>query len=699
MKYEEIVGNIDRLKNDDEYISGIYTFTSSLSPKDAKTFIERVILLAKDNACHKAEAGLIRHLGWAYLDMLSFDKAIYYHQLAYGMFGDINDARGLITTASALQEDYAAQELWDMAIEWGLKGIELAEDNQDEELLSMILINVAAIYNGLGEYNKSHEILERLKKIAYSLTSLNKVCKYVIQSECEIGQGNLTRALNYAQKAYELAKKEKVIVITEALQALGIAYTQLEAYEKAEVYFKEGLQLSEEYNQHNIMANTLIEWSKLHLEQKQYKEALEKAFKGIKRIDQINSRRELKEAYLCINTAFQALGDYQNAVKYLEMYMALQKESERNKSHAWVLKLDNKRAEIQATTYKLLYDQMEILSDIGQQITSNLDRSNILDIIETEIHRLIQIDVFHVALCTQESLEYILSIEDKVPIDVKNVSVNEDSLGNYCVKSKKDILINDITKDYHKYFDDYTAYIEKVRSIQNRASEKVPQSALFTLVQIEGEVVGVMSVQSYRKDTYTNKDLNTLKILGSYLAIGLKNSDLFEKTNYWATHDSLTEILNRKELVNKGGKLYTEISDLDAPMCCAMIDIDHFKQVNDRYGHIVGDKVLKKVAQVISNSLRKTDMIGRYGGEEFLMFLPYTDKVEAISIAEKIRKSIENMSVEVDEQESVNVTLSLGVVEVCKEKSFAEFINQADTALYVAKETGRNKVVDYNLKM
>lgn len=696
MRYEEIVENIDRLKNDEAYITDIYAFTSSQSPKDAKIFIEKVMLLAKNNKCHKAEAGLARQLGWAYLDMMSFDKAIYYHQLAYDMFVDMNDSRGLITTASALQEDYGAQELWDMAIEWGLKGIELAEDNQDEELLSILLINVAALYNGLGEYHKSREMLEQLKQMAQPLTSFNRVCKYVIQSECEVGHRNLTQALNYAQKAYELAKKEKVIVITEALKALGIVYTQLKDYKKAEMYFKEGLQLSEEYNQNNIRVNIMIEWSKLELEQKRYKEALEKAFKGVERLDQINSRKELKEAYFCINAAFQALGDYKSAIKYLKMYIALQKEGEKNKSHAWGLKLDYKRAETQVTTYKMLYDQMEALSNIGQQITSNLDRSNILDIIAKEIHCLMHIDIFQVALCMEEKyLDCILCIADKEPINMDRMLVSESELGSYCIKNKKDILINDITKEYDKYFATDTTYIEKLRTIQTDGNDKIPQSALFTCIQIEGEVVGIMSAQSYEKGAYTSKDLNTLKILGSYLAIGLKNADLFKKINYWATHDSLTEMLNRKELLSKGGKLYTEMRELDTPMCCAMIDIDHFKQVNDSYGHIVGDKVLEKVAQVISSSIRKGDMIGRYGGEEFLMFLPYTDKAEAISIAEEIRKSIENMIVEVDGQGVVGVTLSLGVVEVCKRKSFAEFINQADAALYVAKETGRNKVVDY----
>jgi len=123
------------------------------------------------------------------------------------------------------------------------------------------------------------------------------------------------------------------------------------------------------------------------------------------------------------------------------------------------------------------------------------------------------------------------------------------------------------------------------------------------------------------------------------------------------------------------------------------MDIDHFKSVNDTYGHPVGDKVLKRVAQVLRASARKTDIVARYGGEEFAILMEEADAVAATRIAERIRESVEK-EVFASEIGSFNCTLSLGIACFSEDgKTKASLIVAADEALYTAKRTGRNRTV------
>ena len=130
------------------------------------------------------------------------------------------------------------------------------------------------------------------------------------------------------------------------------------------------------------------------------------------------------------------------------------------------------------------------------------------------------------------------------------------------------------------------------------------------------------------------------------------------------------------------------------PLSLLMLDIDNFKHYNDTNGHPAGDELLKSIADIFERSVRRTDYVTRYGGEEFAIILPETPLENAKLVAEKIRKAIEKEDFENQEaQPGGNLTVSIGVAEHSKEfNQVDEFVNTADVALYKAKETGRNKV-------
>lgn len=161
-----------------------------------------------------------------------------------------------------------------------------------------------------------------------------------------------------------------------------------------------------------------------------------------------------------------------------------------------------------------------------------------------------------------------------------------------------------------------------------------------------------------------------------------------------ATHDTLSEVYNRRKLMEEGEREFIRALRYNTDLSALMIDIDYFKKINDTYGHLVGDQVIKSIATLCKQRIRQTDIIGRYGGEEFLILTPNTDLNQALVIAEDLRRLVEKKVIHYNGQ-SIMVKISIGVAStlaVSKKQSLTELINESDKALYEAKNSGRNKV-------
>ena len=161
-----------------------------------------------------------------------------------------------------------------------------------------------------------------------------------------------------------------------------------------------------------------------------------------------------------------------------------------------------------------------------------------------------------------------------------------------------------------------------------------------------------------------------------------------EKFKKIAITDGLTKIYNRKYILEKLGSEIEKSIRIHEKPSIVMLDVDDFKRINDNYGHQIGDEVLKKISEVIKNSLRDIDLFGRYGGEEFIIIIPETNIEKSFHIAERIREEVENIRYA---NENIKTTISLGVVEVVDENQH-EIIRKVDKLLYKAKENGENRV-------
>ena len=193
---------------------------------------------------------------------------------------------------------------------------------------------------------------------------------------------------------------------------------------------------------------------------------------------------------------------------------------------------------------------------------------------------------------------------------------------------------------------------------------------------------------------YPAEELELLNLLSHHVAIVFENARLFAS----ATYESLTGLLRREAILEQLERELERALRYGRPLTIAMADLDHFKEVNDRYGHLAGDALLKRVSQATAGALRSTDWIGRYGGEEFLLVLPETDIEGAATVAEKIRRVVQGAVVPMADGAPARVTISMGLatleelLEDLAAPTARDLIAAADRSLYEAKHGGRNRI-------
>jgi diguanylate cyclase (GGDEF)-like protein len=198
--------------------------------------------------------------------------------------------------------------------------------------------------------------------------------------------------------------------------------------------------------------------------------------------------------------------------------------------------------------------------------------------------------------------------------------------------------------------------------------------------------------EALTRSAFANLAIGVFAIILTTTAIGMTLSIYHTRLEHMATTDRLTNVANRAVLDSALDHALRRAGRTGAPMSLLMADLDHFKSVNDRFGHLTGDTVLKSVAASISNAVRDSDLVCRWGGEEFAILAENCTLDDARGLAEKVRTAVSE-TVRVDPAGERTITLSIGVAEAHKDETAEAFVRRADAALYQAKKSGRDRVI------
>jgi len=209
-------------------------------------------------------------------------------------------------------------------------------------------------------------------------------------------------------------------------------------------------------------------------------------------------------------------------------------------------------------------------------------------------------------------------------------------------------------------------------------------------IEIAGESLGHLSFT--RSIRFAEHELNRLEELLCLLVYPLRNALLYEDALKKAMHDPLTGALNRAALDTMLDKEIDLAHRHDNPLSILMVDIDHFKQINDNYGHGMGDKVLRSLVDGLKSHIRNSDILFRYGGEEFTILLNNTSVEGAHLLAQRVRNSIEQMS-HIYDDTVIQLTISVGMATLEINENATQLLERSDSALYAAKKFGRNCVI------
>jgi len=324
----------------------------------------------------------------------------------------------------------------------------------------------------------------------------------------------------------------------------------------------------------------------------------------------------------------------------------------------------------------------------------NRHYSNIIDIVKsisgmTEMGKMMDVVVKKLIDILNADLVAIVSLYENVRMEylIRDMAFRKYEMSE--VKFKGDVVLKMLKTSKIEFSSNVSGHSAVDASITADVGEKFFSIAAVPII-VQGEIKAFIYFErSVSKGVFIESEINFIEILVENVGVAFDNVKLLEI----ATVDMLTRVNTRRHFMSILEKEIEKAERYQFPLSMILLDIDHFKQINDVHGHLMGDNVLSKLGQLMKNNVRNTDYVGRLGGEEFAILLPGTTGQGAMKTAEKIRKKCEELDFS-----GLSVKLSLGIVSFLEDsvENEKDFINKADIALYSAKNTGRNRSVVYS---
>lgn len=616
-----------------------------------------------------------------------------------------NNQRQVARTLMIKGDSLYAQKHYQGAIEKYNQSIQyLSGSNKKiQQSLARAYTNIAESFKKLKNIEQTANFYKKALDMYTTLRNKKLMARTLqVIATAERQLGNLVVALEYSMRSLEIYKEiDDPINRSEALVVAGIIYRHIGRYEKSLEQIYEAHLYYKKINNINEMANTSNQLGMIYTRLNQFDQA--RSFYQLS-IDQPD--KEIEQYFIATALREMAVidwnsGNYDSALnmakKALKIYEAENDKLKESLTNRVIANIYRGQEDVDnaITFYR---ESILLAKEIGNKIYQIKAQTALAGI-------LIGLNNKEAITLLKSSLELCFQLNDKKQslYAYRNLQEAEKQQGNYREslkyaeevialtallqndRDKKNLILTKANLNSHKIETELQSLKEKAKFNQLELAKKNSE------IEIAKQARTITELE-LMKNQYSNIALALLLAICVLLIVFIYRRFIaFKKRNkeldYLVARDPLTNCYNRRILLEHMNQIFSNLNQLEQH-CMIMVDIDHFKEVNDTFGHSAGDSVLCSIANILQGCIGKSDIVARFGGEEFCIVLYRVSENKAINVAEAMRKKIEKSRVD-----KIKVTSSFGVTSIkFNAKSPTEFINQADKALYQSKYSGRNQV-------
>ena len=331
--------------------------------------------------------------------------------------------------------------------------------------------------------------------------------------------------------------------------------------------------------------------------------------------------------------------------------------------------------------------RLETINEVTRSVSSSLEIEEVIHLVNKTIPAALPADTYFVALKRGDKWCLELFFDDGIFFPPECMDMDEQffsTLSGWVAENRQPLLIRNLEKEIHHYRPQVIV----------RGSPNISKSWMGVPLESSGRLLGGISVASYHAHAFQKADLVMLQNIGQHVAMAIENAYHHAEVEQQARLDSLTGALNHNTFLSDLEVAVETSLKANQLISLIMLDIDHFKEYNDTYGHVVGDKVLIQITKSIRQHIKGSDLVGRWGGEEFAIALPNASGRQAAQVANRIRQTLSNLQIISRDGTLVPApTASQGIAVLPIDSSdFMSLVDLADQRLYRAKKNGRDQV-------